>query len=48
MELFFGILMKYQIQGRYPEPSPGAHSKTQIFNFLEKTKEAQKWLEKML
>ncbi|HPJ37686.1 MAG TPA: HEPN domain-containing protein [Spirochaetota bacterium] len=48
MEYFFGILMKYQIQGRYPSPSTGGHSKMQILKFLEKTKEAQKWLEKML
>ena len=48
MEYFFGILMKYQIQGRYPESSPGGHSEAQIYQFLKKTKEAQKWLEKML
>ncbi|PKL38576.1 MAG: DNA-binding protein [Spirochaetae bacterium HGW-Spirochaetae-1] len=48
IEYFFGILMMYQTQGRYPEPSPVVHSKTQIFQFLDKTKEVRAWLEKML
>ena len=48
MEYLFGILMKYQTQGRYPDASPPGHSEEEIRRFLDTTREARIWLEKML
>ena len=41
---FFGLLMKYQIQGRYPDFSPSILDKKQIAYNYKKTKEILQWL----
>lgn len=41
---FFGILMKYQLEGRYPGYSPRIPLKKEIENYLLKTKESLEWL----
>ncbi|MFW5770043.1 MAG: HEPN domain-containing protein [Spirochaetota bacterium] len=47
-ETFYGILMKYQIEGRYPEHSVREEDKGKIAGFLSRTKEELEWLKKML
>jgi len=41
---FFGILMKYQLEGRYPGYSPVIPLKKEVENYLVKTKESLQWL----
>lgn len=41
---FFGILMKYQLEGRYLGYSPRIPSKKEVENYLMKTKESLEWL----
>lgn len=41
---FLGILMKYQLQGRYPDYKPPILVKEQVENYLKKTKEQLKWM----
>ncbi len=48
IEYHFGILMEYNIQGRYPEPSGTEHDGEQVSRFMDKTTEVMKWAEKML
>ena len=47
-EIFLGILMKYQLQGRYPDYNPGIPDKTKITDYLNKTEILLKWLEAKL
>ena len=47
-ELFLGILMKYQLQGRYPDYNPVLPDQLKVIEYLEKTKELLKWLKMML
>ncbi len=43
-ESFLGILMKYQLSGRYPDYEPYIPDKTTATVYLEKTREILKWL----
>lgn len=45
---FLGILMKYQLEGRYPDYNPIIPSEEKANEYLNKTKEIQKWLEQQL
>ncbi|HET56263.1 MAG TPA: HEPN domain-containing protein [Ignavibacteria bacterium] len=45
---FLPILMKYQLEGRYPEYSPFIPSKEQANEYLNKTKDLLKWLTQKL
>ena len=47
-EYLFGLLMEYNIQGRYPGPSVAEHTGEQVSRFMKKTMEVLKWAEKML
>ena len=47
-ETFYGILMKYQIEGRYPEHSVREEDKGKITRYLSRTKEELEWLKKTL
>lgn len=42
------ILMKYQLEGRYPEYYPRVPSSEKIIEYLTKTKELLQWFNKML
>jgi HEPN domain-containing protein len=41
---FLGILMKYQLQGRYPDFKPTLPTTETIKNHIEKTESLLKWL----
>ena len=43
-EIFFGILMKYQLQGRYPDYNPAIPDRQKAQYYLTKTKEIFRWL----
>ena len=45
---FFGVLMKYQLQGRYPDYNPYIPNLSQVNEYLGKTKEIFKWIEQQL
>lgn len=45
---FLGILMKYQLEGRYPDYNPGTPGKEKIQEYFRKTKEMLSWLKKLL
>ena len=45
---FLGILLKYQLEGRYPENEIDAPEKDVCENYLRKTKELLEWLIKRL
>jgi HEPN domain-containing protein len=45
---FLALLMKYQLEGRYPEYTPSIPSKGKSLEYLEKTKELLKWLTQKL
>jgi len=47
-EFLLGILMKYQLQGRYPEYNPVLPDKTKTKDYLIKTEKLLKWLEAKL
>lgn len=47
-EIFLGILMKYQLQGRYPDYNPVLPDRVKINEYFEKTKALLKWLEERL
>ena len=47
-ELFLGILMKYQLQGRYPDYDPIIPEKEKVQIYLNQTKELLQWLKKKL
>ena len=47
-EVFLGILMKYQLQGRYPDYNPIIPDKSIIENYLEQTENLMQWLRKKL
>lgn len=38
-QIFFGILMKYQLQGRYPDYNPVLPDQRRVNEYLTKTKE---------
>jgi HEPN domain-containing protein len=43
-ELFLGVLMKYQLQGRYPDYNPIIPPKKKVNEYLTTTEELFKWL----
>ena len=45
---FFGILMNYQLEGRYPDSNPLIPDEVKVKKYLTKTKDMQEWLIKML
>jgi HEPN domain-containing protein len=47
-EIFLGILMKYQLQGRYPDYNPAIPEKLTVLNYLEKTEKLLLWLKEKL
>ena len=47
-EIFLGILMKYQLQGRYPDYNPFLPDNLKIIEYLEKTKNLIQWLKERL
>jgi HEPN domain-containing protein len=48
IQIFIGILMKYQLQGRYPDYSPVLPDQIKVNEYLNKTKELLQWLKKKL
>lgn len=47
-EIFLGILMKYQLEGRYPDYNPTTPSVEDAYKYLSQTKEITKWLKNKL
>lgn len=47
-QVFVGILMKYQLQGRYPDYSPVLPDQKQVNGYFRKTKELLQWLKMKL
>jgi hypothetical protein len=47
-ELFLGILMKYQLQGRYPDYNPYLPDMLRVNEYFDKTKSLFQWLKKKL
>ncbi len=47
-QIFLGILMKYQLQGRYPDYNPILPDQHRIDEYFNKTKELLKWLKMKL
>ena len=43
--IFLGILMKYQLQGRYPDYNPILPDETKVNNYLLKTEKLLSWLQ---
>ena len=43
-EIFLGILMKYQLQGRYPDYNPVKPDNLRVIEYFEKTKSLFQWL----
>jgi hypothetical protein len=46
--IFLGILMKYQLQGRYPDYTPEMPDQELVKMYFEKTKELFQWLKMKL
>jgi HEPN domain-containing protein len=44
-EIFLGILMKYQLQGRYPDYNPSIPDKMKVNDYLIKTEKLLLWLQ---
>jgi HEPN domain-containing protein len=47
-EIFLGILMKYQLQGRYPDYNPDLPDFLKVNEYFQKTKTLLKWLKERL
>ncbi|MCF8349509.1 MAG: HEPN domain-containing protein [Bacteroidales bacterium] len=47
-ELFLGILMKYQLRGRYPDYNPYLPDMSRVNEYFDKTKSLFQWLKKKL
>ena len=47
-EIFLGILMKYQLQGRYPDYNPVLPDQAKINEYFNKTNELLQWLKMKL
>jgi HEPN domain-containing protein len=43
-QMFLGILMKYQLQGRYPDYDPILPDQQKVNEYFNKTKEILQWL----
>ena len=44
-EIFLGILMKYQLQGKYPDYNPAIPDKLKVNEYLIKTEKILLWLQ---
>jgi hypothetical protein len=47
-DVFLGTLMKYQLQGRYPDYNPEIHGKRTVEVYLDRTEKIMLWLNRML
>lgn len=47
-EEFLGVLMKYQIEGRFPDYNPRIPSIEKVEKFLKQTKRIQEWIKTQL
>jgi len=47
-EIFLGILMKYQLEGRYPDYNPSIPNSEISLQYLEQTNELLQWIENQL
>jgi len=47
-EIFLGILMKYQLQGRYPDYNPILPDYSKVNEYFQKTKTLVEWLKERL
>ena len=47
-QIFMGILMKYQLEGRYPDYNPTLPERKKIIDYYDKTKNLFQWLKKKL
>jgi len=47
-EILLGILMKYQLQGRYPDYNPGVPERTKANDYLTNTEKILLWLKEKL
>lgn len=47
-QIFIGILMKYQLQGRYPDYDPAVPDMEQVKSYLYQTHQLLKWLKEKL
>ena len=47
-EIFLGVLMKYQLQGRYPDYNPVLPDIVKVNGYFEKTKNLYRWLREKL
>lgn len=47
-EIFLGILMNYQLQGRYPDYNPSVPDSMKIAEYLNQTENLVRWLEAKL
>jgi len=47
-DIFLGILMKYQLEGRYPDYNPSIPSDEMVKDYLNKTKKMVTWLKNKL
>ncbi len=47
-QIFMGILMKYQLQGRYPDYSPVLPDQKQVNEYFHKTKDLLQWIKMKL
>lgn len=48
VQVFMGILMKFQLQGRYPDYNPAIPDNEKLNEYLFKTEELLQWLLKKL
>ena len=46
--VFMGVLINYQLKGRYPDYSPHLPDKETINSYLESTKQLKEWINKKL
>jgi HEPN domain-containing protein len=44
-EIFLGILMKYQLQGRYPDYNPILPDNNKVLEYLNQTEKIMTWLQ---
>jgi HEPN domain-containing protein len=47
-QIFLGILMKYQLQGRYPDYNPMLPDQLKVEEYFNKTKDLLQWLKMKL
>jgi hypothetical protein len=48
IQIFLGILMKYQLQGRYPDYNPELPDYVRVVEYFDKTKDLLQWLKMKL